>query len=96
MIQDLVRRHPRLAGIVAPWPTAKSAVSGASCPSPTSPPTERDRIGMQEVATICGRKSKGWAIKQVHLGRLRAHRDGTKWFARRADLDAFLNSAEEV
>lgn len=96
MIQDLVRRHPRLAGIVAAWPTAGSAVSGASCLPPTSLPPERDRFGMQEVAKICDRKSKGWAIKQVRLGRLRAHRDGTKWFARRADLEAFLNSAEEV
>lgn len=96
MIQDLVRRHPRLAGIVAAWPTAGSAVSGASCPSPTSTPPERDRFGMEEVAAICDRKSKGWAIKQVRLGRLRAFRDGTKWYARRADLDAFLNSGEEV
>lgn len=96
MIQDLVRRHPRLAGIVAAWPTAGSAVSGASCPSPTSPPPERDRYGMEEVAKICDRRSKGWSIKQVHLGRLRAFRDGTKWFVRRADLEAFLASAEEV
>lgn len=51
---------------------------------------------MGEVAARCGRRSRGWAHKQVRLGRLRAFQDGRRIVVRPADLDAFLNGLEEV
>lgn len=78
------------------WPTAKAAVSGAACPSPTSPPTERSLLSMEEVSARCGRRSRGWAHKQVRLGRLRAFRDGRRFVVRLADLDAFIGGLEEA